>query len=468
MQKKYFIFICFFISSFINSSTDPLNMPEIWRNNFKLLQNPEWNDYDTTQNRWKKLGYDPHITLIEKEYNNTSSGPTLFIHDWASSKDAYNTVKLCSSNNIPGDVITFNFSDASRWFKQTIPYWMPFTKSNFAGKEDITSLLCVLKTLHSLQCLPTVWYADSQGADIAQAVAGILNQPSEIEQNLLTEWNIQANDRSDILSRLKIMYLLNPLTNVEIALNRYIQSKLFIFDYIFPILSEMISAKFNNKLPELPSDLKNELTTKITAIKKDPQSFVKKYITPVVKNYILPLLTHYNPKQKNPIDYISQLEGIQNTKIWLHLEEEDINIIQQLLLALPNEHLYVSYINNDGHNTFEALNNPTIGLIDAFNQTNECAYRWALPTQVATRIIQIAQLSKTMTQTAIEQHLNNFSKNYSQKGFWNHKITKTFIALLKISLMGIVLYCLKTNSYGIHEIYSKVTNQYLHSLKIDS
>jgi|GEM_PF-2733893 len=398
-----------------------------WRHNFQKLKDAQSVHACQALNRWQKLGYNPDITLLEK--NSAAifqkNGPTLFIHGWLGGKDAYKSYKLCSSDNIPGDVVTFNFPDASYWFKQTIFYGMPVTKSSFAGKLDILALLAVLKTLHDIECLPAVWYPHSRGAGVTQAVVAILNKPESNEQEILNEWEITEQIRTDILSTLKIVYLLTPLTNFDSALNKQIQTKIASLDYLFP-----------------------SLRTKI--------------IFPLLKNHILPWLTHYDPQQKNPIDYIAQWQGLK-AAVWLHLEENDCdvsndndeNLIELLKGVIPEKSLYVSCVNNGGHNAYEIFINTIIHSFYFLHDCISCKSEVPLHENIP---LNNARLDYKKN---IKQHLSDFSQTSTKnKGFWEHRMTQRLKNIFLVLCFGSLLYYLNKSSYGICGFHVSLTQHY--------
>lgn len=256
-----------------------------------------------------------------------------------------------------------------------------------------------------------MWYPHSRGSGTAKAVIGILNNPSENEKKLLIEWEINDQVRKGIINAIKIIYLLNPLTNFDIALNKQIQSKLMVIDYFLPFLR-------------------------------------KKIIAPTLKKHILPFLTHYDPQQKNPIDYIQQWNDLQ-CKVWLHFEEndqsvsneDDVNLTFQLSGKLGNN-LYVSRTNNGGHDAYPLLINQ---IIHHFNQENNCTHRKMLKnTTDKTPLILDAQFFSAATPL---QHLNSYSQKHTQNNFSNHRMTRRLESIIKISLL--LLYYLNQSSYGI-------------------
>src|SRR5690606_25236095 len=305
---------------------------------------------------------------------------------------------------------------------------MPLTKSSFAGQSDIVTLLAVLKTLHSADCLPAVWYQHSRGSGTAMAVIGILNQPTSEEKKLLLEWKINEKVRCDIVNAIKIIYLLNPLTNFDIALNKQLQTRLGFIDYLLPVLR-----------------------TKVVA--------------PALKHYILPFLTRYDPAQKNPIDYVEQWNDIQ-AKVWLHFEEndsdvsneDDVNLSLQLLSCIGNN-LYVSRTNNGGHNAYPKLMNR---VVEEFNKKNECSYCWGSIDKWVELIIDNAHMSiENSNKDGIEKHLDNFSKKHTQQSFWQHRMTKRLVCMSKILLTGLLLYYLNKSPYGILGIRFTMTMHFL-------
>ncbi len=431
----FLVILLFTLISCVHAAEQQIDAPEkIWRKNFEQLR-----EFKTTQSfevviRWQKLQHDPQITLVVKDDPTIiqQSGPTLFIHGWGGNKDSYTTSRLCSSNNIPGDVITFNFPDASYWIKETIPYWMPISQSSFAGHKDIVTLLAVVKTLHSANCLPAVWYAHSRGSGITKAAIGILNNPSKDEKDLLIEWGINDKVRKDIINAIKIIYLLNPLTNFDIALNKQIQSKLMVIDYFLPFLR-------------------------------------KKIIAPTLKKHILPFLTHYDPQQKNPIDYIQQWNDLQ-CKVWLHFEEndqsvsneDDVNLITQLSEKL-SDNLYVSCTNNDGgHDAYPVLINQ---IIHHFNQKNNCSHR-NTSAEISNKTSLISDAKFVPSNATPLQHLNSYSQKHTQNNFSNHRMTRRLVSIIKISLFSLLLYYLNQSSYGIFGLKFAMNDQFFTLWKV--
>lgn len=131
--------------SFNSYGSQQLIEKPAWRENFEQkINNPKHEIYQNAQELWKTINHNPDIQLIKDDNPNVihQSGPTLFIHGWNSSPDAYSVYRQCTdSKTIPGDVVTFRFPDASSWFKKTVPYWFPISKSSFAAEPDIKTLL---------------------------------------------------------------------------------------------------------------------------------------------------------------------------------------------------------------------------------------------------------------------------------------------------------------------------------------
>jgi pimeloyl-ACP methyl ester carboxylesterase len=338
-MKKLILLFCALLS-LSNQASETLP----WRTNFKQIDNPEWSQAPIITEQWEKLKHNPQITLFEKKDRNlvNQSGPTLFVHGWGDSKDSRKTHNRCTRNDIlPGDVIAFNFPDASHWVANTIPYKMPLSKSSFAGDPDIATLLCVLKTLHLADSLPAVLYAHSRGAGTTCKTIGILNSPTEDdEDNFLTQWKISETERADIISSFRVIYIIDPLTNFDIALHQQVRTKLMIVDWLLP-------------------------------------SFIENRITPHIKG-LLPSITQYNPNTyKNAIDYIKQWNGIK-IPVWLHFEkndevvgnEDNVECVQKFLSAIPST-LHVSCTDNGGHKAYEIFINT---IVHAFNKQAECSY----------------------------------------------------------------------------------------------
>jgi len=97
-----------------------------WRDKFKNVDHAKLEQL---------LGFNPRLELIEDNNPDVvhQGGPTLYIHGWLGAKDAKNVRSRCNdSNRVPGDVLIFDLPDASYWIRQTVPYWMPLSRSNFA------------------------------------------------------------------------------------------------------------------------------------------------------------------------------------------------------------------------------------------------------------------------------------------------------------------------------------------------
>src|SRR5260221_10662298 len=113
LMKKFLLYALFLLPSAIVAIDQQIADTKPWRTNFKKI------DHKALE---KALGYNPGLELIEDNNPNVvhQTGPTLYIHGWLCSKNATAIRRRCNdSNKIPGDVIIFNFPDASKWVNES-------------------------------------------------------------------------------------------------------------------------------------------------------------------------------------------------------------------------------------------------------------------------------------------------------------------------------------------------------------
>lgn len=170
-MKKALIFLFVSLFQYSLSTEEPTNQFP-WREFIKKL------DHNSVA---EELGYDPGIELIEEDNPNVVHGkqPTIFFHGWGSSKNAPRVLEhIKNSEIIPGDVIVFNFPDATKWAGY-IPYFFPIYNSSFAQKLDIITALVVFKALNNVGIFPEVVFSHSRGAGTNINVFGVVNDPSD-------------------------------------------------------------------------------------------------------------------------------------------------------------------------------------------------------------------------------------------------------------------------------------------------
>jgi hypothetical protein len=385
-----------------------------WRNTFDQINNPEWKHYTETQDIWTQIQHNPCITLTKKDHTSLvhGKGPTLAVHGWGSSQDALRFYRRINNNTcIPGDVISFNFPDASRWIAHTIWCGMPFSKSSFAGDPDIVTLLSVLKTLCLLDSLPEVIYPHSRGAATALKAMAILNKPHETDKPLLETVHISDEMRLKIVNACKVFYVLNPIGRFDHAFQQQVQTKLALLYCIAP-------------------------------------SWVDNIIAPWFKQQ-LPRITQYNPnKYKDPLDYVKQLKKIP-ADIWLHFEKndedvsnkDDCSFVQELLEVIPTTNLYISCTDNGGHNAYGTLIN---NIIHNMNKRAGVSYLCdekyhteEISTMINDAHIQAVYNDNCVTAltTSPSQHLDYFSKKYSVEKKYMHQniIFSIIVAVILMS-----------------------------------
>lgn len=339
---KNLIVYAFLTAFFVIKGMEP---EKVWREKFKKVNHPSLQT---------KLGYNPTLELIED--NNPEvvhgTGPTLYIHGWLGSKDASYLRRRCGdSSKIPGDVIVFNFQDASRWINLNVattsisfPYWMPINKSNFGQEGDVTSLLCVLAELHHQDIQIPICYPHSRGGAALTKAISILNKPSEEWKEKLKTLEITDDTRSKILNSIKIAYLNTPLKNISLAIKKRCENRLFFFTYLFPFL----------------------------------QAFVSHQVSSFIQKKVLPRCTSYNATDtKEPIHYLNDWQ--KTITAVLHFQhhdtyvpnDDDITCAQLLIAANPNN-TYVLMGKDGGHN----YGDRTIAqIIHALNKSKGCSYQ---------------------------------------------------------------------------------------------
>jgi hypothetical protein len=331
------------------------------------------------------LGFNPAIELIEDNSPDVihQAGPTLYVHGWLSGKDAKNLRNRCNdSNKIPGDVVVFNFPDASHWIRQTIPYYMPISRSNFAQKNDIKTMLCVVKALHNAGIQIPVCYAHSRGGAVAKKSIGILNNPSDEWKKELEILGISVEDQEIILGALKVAYLETPLKNVDLVIRKDWESILAPLVYVCPSL----------------------------------KSFASETVPKFVKNNIFPVVTSFNPRDtREPIDYLKDWNNL-NATVVLHFQhgdkkvpnDDDAECAKILLTAKPNNtHVIVG--NDGGHDD----GNKTISkVIHALNKSQNCSY---LNTQKALSAgDQLLEKAATLNARNVEEYVHNAHAQFAQ------------------------------------------------------
>jgi hypothetical protein len=337
-MKKIILYIFFALPSYSISQDPKIISSKSWRKNFKKINHGQLK---------KTLGYDPKLELIEDNNPKVISqgGPTLYIHGWLSSKNATLVRNRCNdSSRIPGDVIIFNFPDASEWINNSIPYYMPLNKSSFGQENEIRALLCIIKVLYDVGISIPIYYPHSRGGAVLKKVIGILNQPSQEWRMKLKTLNFTKQNRNAILSSLKIVYFNAPLKNIHLMIKKNCENTLSFITYYLPCL----------------------------------KPFVSKNLTNFIEKRLFPIITSFNPQDtREPIEYLNDWKGL-NTTVVLHFQypdyvvpNEDSIKCAKILLTLNSDKTYV-IIGNDGDHGFGDI---TIAkIIHALNKKLNCSY----------------------------------------------------------------------------------------------
>lgn len=370
MQKSMVLVLFFLPVALFSSPSTP------WRDKFKNIDHAQLE---------RLLGFNPRLELIEDNNPDVihQNGPTLYFHGWLSGKDAITLRNRCNdSNRVPGDIIVFDFPDASYWWKQMIPYWMPLSRSNFAQKMDIKTALCVAKVLHDAGIFLPVCYAHSRGGAVAKKTIGILNNPSDQWKKELNDIGINAEDRQAILGALKVAYLETPLKDVDLVIRKDWESKLAPLVYVCPSL----------------------------------KPFASETVPAFVKNKVFPVVTSFNPEDtREPMDYLKDWAGLEATAV-LHFQhgdkkvpnDDDAECAKILLTAKPNNtHVIVG--NDGGHDD----GNKTISkVIHALNKSQGCSY---LNTQKALSAgDQLLEKSATLNASNVEEYVHSAHVKFAQ------------------------------------------------------
>jgi hypothetical protein len=263
--------------------------------------------------------------------------------------------------------------------------------------------ISVLKVLNEAQCCPAVLYAHSRGGATLKKIIGILNKPTDDDQKILDSLEITKINQNTILNAIKMVYVLNPLTDTRVALKKQAHSRLALLYYIAP-------------------------------------KFVDDTIIPWFAISVLPRISQFNPADiKQPMDYINQWSGLES-HVLLHFEENDNDVsndtdIECAKLFIQNvANLSITRTNNGGHNAYTLLISK---IIHWLNHQAKCSYldsEECLSISAKTIVVD-TQFFKNYFNNEndnIEGYLNEFSKTYTI----NKKSYKKLYALFFISLIA--------------------------------
>ena len=244
--------------------TTQITPQQKWRDQFNKLDKQKYNDvvcYDLDLRLWK----DDRNNVV---HNNVS----LLAHGWgANPTTMIDYARLEGSHSIPGDKVTFCFSDAFT------NYDLFVLNSNFGQAEDVKSLLAAMVAMHDC-----CWASDNIGCNLfgqSRGAAAITNTLALLHTKL-DEWNDAFNEikknmtdesRDQIIEMLKkgVVVLDTPMVTVQAGTRAHVSA--YLQDTIFENWTDDVTSLFHDYILPTFTEYSPEGMQALTSVKKIPK-----------------------------------------------------------------------------------------------------------------------------------------------------------------------------------------------------
>lgn len=276
----------------------------------KKQNNENWLKKIKTANEksTKILGYNPKIERLPEKNPDVKNKkvPTVYLHGWGDSKDGIKGVKSDiqeGSFRIPGDIICFNFEDA------TINGHLPITKSSLGQKKDILPTILVFELLNSLYNSWNI-YGHSRGGAVAVNTIGVLNKPNQDWRQELKKLGINKKLRKSILEKIEkgVVVLDCPLTEVKPVIRKSIKD-----------IASVPSSSLSKWVPDFLKRAWNSMPDLgLTGLSTDLSLDVSTTSTEGSMSILMP----YKPWREQAIKSLDNWKGL-NIKTLLHFQHND-------------------------------------------------------------------------------------------------------------------------------------------------
>lgn len=261
--------LCLIMISFVQMQqcmeTTQMTPQQKWRDQFNALDKQKYNDV---------VNYDLDLRLWQDDRNNVvHNNVSLLAHGWgANPTTMIDYARLEGSpHSIPGDKVTFNFSDAYS------NYDLFILNSNFGQAEDVKSLLAAMIVMYD-----SCWAQHKIGCNLfgqSRGAAAIANTLAVLNTKL-DEWNeaftgiknnLTDESRDQIIAMLKkgVVVLDTPMVTVQEGTHAHVHAWLkgmvfeklvsnIIHDYILPICTDYSPEGMQalTSVQNMPNDLK--------------------------------------------------------------------------------------------------------------------------------------------------------------------------------------------------------------------
>ncbi|HEX4068547.1 MAG TPA: hypothetical protein VHX42_00455 [Candidatus Babeliales bacterium] len=303
MKKLFFIMLSVFQLNQPMETKTGISPEKNWRDQLDRLDKQKYNDI---------VHYDLDLYLWKDQRNNiVHKNVSLLAHGWgASPTTMIDYARLEGPHSIPGDKVTFRFTDAFTHFDLFV------LESSFGQVEDIKSLLVSMMAVHD-----GCWVNHKIGCNLfgqSRGAAAIANTLAVLNTKI-DEWDdafavikkiLTDEDRNQIIKMIKkgVVVLDTPMVNVQLGTHSHVAD--YLQGTVFESWISDISSLIHDNILPMFTNYSPEGMQGLTSVKKMPQG--------------VKLLVHF---QNNDAAVSNTLDK-EFTKILInHLGEQNVWIV---------------------------------------------------------------------------------------------------------------------------------------------